>query len=177
MNSQDELYRYMQECMESMERDYERADELYYSIKQTLENMKWLKAELLDLIEKDSKLEKEKCSVYYILNADESLVKIGISKNVSNRIGNMQTSTGYYLELLNEIVFDSREEALEMESFLHKQYGEWRRKPHKIRKESEWFDGSIVADLMQRFDTKEKVLVAHKEQQKKMQESMNKFLG
>lgn len=165
MSSAEEIYHYVSQSIERLKRQKELANRFYEDADANLEEMKWIRAELIDLIDEEKKAEEDNipCSLYYITNAEMSLVKIGISNNVTNRIKNMQTSTGYYLELLKEIKFDSREEAMEAERFLHSEYGHMRRKPHKITKTSEWFDIRIVPSLMSNFDTCEKIKKAIKE--------------
>ena len=165
MSSAEEIYHYVSQSIERLKRQKELANKFYEDADANLEEMKWIRAELIDLIDEEKKAEEDNipCSLYYITNAEMSLVKIGISNNVTNRIKNMQTSTGYYLELLKEIKFDSREEAMEAERFLHSEYGHMRRKPHKITKTSEWFDIKIVPSLMSNFDTCEKIKKAIKE--------------
>lgn len=99
---------------------------------------------------------KQPCDLYFILNEEKSLVKIGISHNAMSRIKNMQTATGYYLELLHVIHFKHRYEAEEAERWLHSHYGLYRRRPI-IKKSSEWFDAEIIGDLMLNFNTAEKI--------------------
>lgn len=152
---------------------YKLSEELCTSLDSMLEDVIWMTDQVsewasMDAIEWAHKAEinakriiprsKEACSLYFIKNAELSLVKIGISGNVMGRIKNMQTSTGYYLELGNEIVFDTRTDAQNAEKFLHDHFAAFRRKPQKIKKSSEWFDICILNELMTRFNTKEKIL-------------------
>lgn len=106
----------------------------------------------------DYENQNKECYLYYILNEDKDLVKIGVSSNVKSRIKNMQTSTGYYLNLIHTIKFKDRNEAMKAESFLHRKFNKYRRTPHKdIKKTSEWFDSVIVDDLMSKYDTSDRI--------------------
>ena len=155
----------------------EKAKRLIYHIKDLeeerddfLESLKALGIELLDLEEP----EERKCAVYYILNEDKSLVKIGVSCNPIKRAQNMQTSTGWYLDILNVIWFDSRREAEDVEKYLHWRFGEYRRTPNKIFKSSEWFDATIVATLLRDYSNKEKTLVAKESHNRNKHDQMEK---
>lgn len=109
---------------------------------------------------------KEPCDLYFILNEEKTLVKIGISKNANGRIKEMQTATGYYLELLNVIHFPTREEASYAEAWLHRHYSVFRRHP-VVKKTSEWFEADIVNDLMMNYSTLEGIRRAIDDEMKK----------
>ena len=106
---------------------------------------------------------KKPCDLYFILNEEKTLVKIGISKNANGRIKEMQTATGYYLELLNVVHFPTRIEAAEAEAWLHKHYSLYRRKPI-VKKTSEWFEADIIGDLMLNYSTIEQIREALNEE-------------
>ena len=177
MGSFEEVCTYMKYLKLRFENQKREAERFYDEAQKNLDDFMWIITELaLSNSEKEQEeaiAEKRLCSVYYIANAEMSLVKIGISVNVDNRIKSMQTSTGYYLELINEIVFDSVEEARKVESWLHREFAMWRRKPHKIAKSSEWFDYCITDRLMSQYDTKEKIIKAMNDEEKVMQEVVN----
>lgn len=177
MGSFEEVCTYMKWLIRRFENQKKEAERFYDEAQKNLDDFMWIITELaLSDSEKEQEeaiIEKRPCSVYYIANAEMSLVKIGISVNVDNRIKSMQTSTGYYLELINEIVFDSVEEARKVESWLHREFGMWRRKPHKIAKNSEWFDYCITDRLMSQYDTKEKIIKAMNDEEMAMQKAMN----
>ena len=177
MGSFEEVYTYMEHLKLRFENQKREAERFYDEAQKNLDDFMWIITELAlsnsEEEQEEAIIEKRPCSVYYIANAEMSLVKIGISVNVDNRIKSMQTSTGYYLELINEIIFDSVEEARKVESWLHREFGTWRRKPHKITKSSEWFDYCITDWLMSRYDTKEKIIKAMNDEEKAMQEAMD----
>ena len=169
------LYHYVNGLLSRFEAEVHTAERMADSARENLRDIKWLKAELFDLWEKEENGEFDSitpCFVYYITNAEMSMVKIGITNNVKNRISSMQTSTGYYLKLAKAIEFDSREEAFEAERFLHKEFGYCRRKPHEIHTTSEWFDIKILDKLLSQYDSKEKIQAAIKKQRNEMKEAM-----
>lgn len=110
---------------------------------------------------------EEECYVYYIANEQDSLLKIGISGNVEQRIKSLQTSCGDELKVLHTIKFNNRKEALEAERFLHSFFERYRKKPSKINRSSEWFDFEIIYVLMDHFKTMKDI----KNEQKKASEN------
>ena len=80
-------------------------------------------------------LSKEKAEipgyVYFILNPDSNAIKIGIAKNISRRLANLQTSNAARLELLGSIQTENINKAKKLEKSLHEQFskfivrGEW----------------------------------------------------
>ena len=63
MTSNERLYQYIGNVLNNLETQKKEAEKLYERADKNYEEMKWIKAELLDLIEKDEKLEECKCSV------------------------------------------------------------------------------------------------------------------
>lgn len=80
-------------------------------------------------------LSKEKAEapswVYFVFNKDSNAIKIGIAKNVKNRLRSLQTSSPAKLELLATIKRENSRTAKELEKFLHDKFssfwitGEW----------------------------------------------------
>ena len=97
------------------------------------------------------------CSVYYIFNKEKDKVKIGISNNPLQRAKSLQTACGEEISVLHTINFPSREEAFKAEQFLHREFSQFRKKPSKVTNSCEWFDASIVDDLMKYYDTEEHI--------------------
>lgn len=179
MSDIDEVYKEIRDLKNTIEKNTRKLSRLYQeveaiseSLESAYEQVKWISDEVsewasMDAISWADKQERnanamrhkstKECSLYYITNAELSLVKIGISGNVKNRAQNMQTSTGYYLELVNEAVFSSRERAMAAEAYLHEKFGYYRRRPDKLRKTSEWFDISILDTLMRDYKTAEQI--------------------
>lgn len=179
MSDIDEVYKEIRDLKNTIEKNARKLSALYQEVETINESLasaydqvKWISDEVsewasMDALSWANKQERnannirrkstEECSLYYITNAELSLVKIGISGNVKNRAQNMQTSTGYYLELVNEIVFSSREKAMAAEAFLHDKFDYYRRKPDKLRKKSEWFDICILDTLMRDYKAAEQI--------------------
>ena len=175
LTNSEEVYWSINKLEREVQQIRSKASELFDYADEMLEYFKQLKMEVFDLVQEDKEAEPRKCSVYYILNEDKDMIKIGISGNVKQRIENMQTSTGYYLELLKEIEFDSREEALEAEAYLHDQFSAFRRKPNKIHKSSEWFSARIKDKLLRLYDSKEVISLAVKTHKEQMQKEMERI--
>lgn len=102
--------------------------------------------------------EPEKCFVYYILNEEKDKVKIGISNNPTERAKALQTASGEEISILKTVEFSTREEALDAEAFLHREFSEYRKRPSKVAKSTEWFDARIVPDLLKYYTSKENIL-------------------
>lgn len=79
---------------------------------------------------------KPPCYIYFILNCDSEAVKIGIAKNVKQRIASLQTSSPSELKLLGKIQAESVSKARELEQSLHKTFD-------KYRVRGEWFEASV----------------------------------
>ena len=109
---------------------------------------------------------KETCCVYFIINEELSLIKIGVSHDPWERIKGMQTSTGYLLDILHVIEFDDREQAMDAERFLHDYFIRDRVKKLKHKKSSEWFNAAIQNELKEKFWDKESVIREMKEDKK-----------
>ena len=107
---------------------------------------------------KKTQEEKKHCYVYYIINEARNKIKIGISNDPISRAKNIQTSSGEEIEILNIIEFDSRNEALETEEFLHKRFENFRMRPTKVSTSSEWFDIKIKDALLTCYKTKEQIM-------------------
>jgi len=121
----------------------------------------------------DENEEPEKpCFVYYILNEEKDKVKIGVSNNPMQRAKELQTASGEEIEIINTIEFKNRNEAMKAESFLHREFGMWRKKPSKVSRSCEWFDAEIVEKLMLDYDSKESVERHMKMHYDKMQYNM-----
>ena len=119
---------------------------------------------------------KEPCDLYYILNEEKNLVKIGISKNAHSRIREMQTATGYYLELFHVVHFQTRAEASEAEAWLHREFSQYQRKPPiKVKKTSEWFDICVLDDLMANYSSVSGIQKAINEESQQMREKWKIF--
>lgn len=196
MSDIDEVYKEIRDLKNTIEKNVRKLSRLYQEVEAVSESLegaydqiKWISDEVsewasMDAISWANKQElnakamrhesAKECSLYYITNAELSLVKIGISGNVKNRAQNMQTSTGYYLELVNEIVFSSREKAMAAEAYLHDKFDYYRRKPDKLRKTSEWFDISILDTLMRDYKTAEQIEKEMERIRKKDEELLNK---
>ena len=162
------LYQDMTACIKAAKRVmflYERLEDLHkelmceldtvseYSAKFEKENQ-YVIADLLDYCDQEG---DAKCFVYYILNQEKDKIKIGISNDPIGRAKNMQTSSGEELEILHTIEFPSREEAMEAERFLHQFYSDYRKRPSKIAKSSEWFDAKIKDELLKYFLSEEQI--------------------
>lgn len=76
-------------------------------------------------------------SIYLIKSLDESCYKIGVSKNPTKRIRQLQTGNSYELELIYEY---KTENAYKIESILHRRYSH-------LNKNKEWFDLSILEEV------------------------------
>ena len=196
MSDIDDVYKEIRDLKNTIEKNTRKLSRLYQeveaineSLESAYDQIKWISDEVsewasMDAISWADKQERnanamrhksaEECSLYYITNAELSLVKIGISGNVKNRAQNMQTSTGYYLELVNEIVFGSREKAMAAEAFLHDKFGYYRRKPDKLRKKIEWFDIYILDTLMRDYKTAEQIENEMERIRKKDEELLDK---
>ena len=196
MSDIDDVYKEIRDLKNTIEKNTRKLSRLYQEVEAVSESLegaydqiKWISDEVsewasMDAISWANKQElnanamrcksAKECSLYYITNAELSLVKIGISGNVKNRAQNMQTSTGYYLELVNEIVFSSREKAMAAEAFLHDKFGYYRRKPDKLRKKSEWFDIYILDTLMRDYKTAEQIENEMERIRKKDEELLDK---
>ena len=196
MSDIDEVYKEIRDLKNTIEKNTRKLSRLYQEVEAISESLegaydqvKWISDEVsewasMDAISWADKQERnanamrrksaEECSLYYITNAELSLVKIGISGNVKNRAQNMQTSTGYYLELVNEIVFSSREKAMAAEAYLHDKFDYYRRKPDKLRKRSEWFDISILDTLMRDYKTAKQIENEMERIRKKDEELLDK---
>ena len=154
--------------LENITRDTRNA---FYRLQREFEQMEieleCFKADFLDIESEDET--EESCSVYYILNREQKIVKIGVSSNVKYRLSTLQTANGSCLELLHEIEFSSRKDAMEAERALHNHFSYWRKKPAKIHKTSEWFDYKIVPSLLNDFREKEDIenLIFHERQKRK----------
>ena len=134
---------------------------------------------IIQIAMQEEEEEERPCDLYYILNEDKSLVKIGISYDAKARCKNMQTGTGYILNLIHSIRFDTREQAFESEQMLHREFANVRKKV-KITSSCEWFDANIVSVLMDKYDTKEKIIkqleIYNKHYMKSMQ-NYSAFMG
>lgn len=117
------------------------------------------------------------CYVYYIMNEYRDLVKIGISSDPVRRAKGMQTATGDELEILKTIRFKDREEAWRAEQHLHNVFGEFRKKPTKVSKTTEWFDAAIVKKLISEYDTAEKILADAEQFEKLVRTEMERCNG
>lgn len=104
--------------------------------------------------------ESKPCYVYYILNQEKDKVKIGVSSNPIGRAKDLQTASGEDIEIYHTIEFKNRNEAYEAESFLHKRFSEYRKKPTKVSKSCEWFDSEILLILMPFFHSAEQIQCA-----------------
>ena len=118
-----------------------------------------------ELLDKEPEEETEEeteipCFVYYILNEEKDKVKIGVSNNPIQRAKNLQTASGEEISIYHTIEFNNREEAMEAETFLHKEFSPWRKRPSKVSRSCEWFDIVILCDLMTYFKTAEKIRFA-----------------
>ena len=196
MSDIDEVYKSIRALKDTLKKNIRKLSTMYEELEAisrdtecAYDEIKWISDEVSEWASMDAmtwanKVEQnintsrsksgEKCSLYYITNAELSLVKVGISGNVKNRAQNMQTSTGYYLELVNEIVFSSRDKAMAAEAFLHKKFDYYRRKPDKLRKKSEWFDISILDTLMRDYKTAEQIENEMTRIRKKTEEAISK---
>jgi uncharacterized protein YoxC len=196
MSDIDDVYKEIRDLKNTIEKNTRKLSRLYQEVEAVSESLegaydqiKWISDEVSEWVSMDAiswadKQElnakamrhksAEECSLYYITNAELSLVKIGISGNVKNRAQNMQTSTGYYLELVNEIVFSSREKAMAAETYLHDKFGYYRRKPDKLRKKSEWFDICILDTLMRDYKTAKQIENEMERIRKKDEELLDK---
>lgn len=112
---------------------------------------------LFDDVDENALVLPKPCFVYYILNFEKTKVKIGISNNPVSRAKAIQTASGEEIELLHTIQFDSRQDALNAEKFLHDVFSNARKKPSKVAKSSEWFDSRICKVLLKHFYTKEQI--------------------
>lgn len=97
------------------------------------------------------------CYVYYILNEEKDKVKIGISDNPMARAKQLQTACGEEIDLHHTIKFSTRSEAESAESFLHREFSYYRKRPSKVAKTTEWFDARILGRLMADYDTADKI--------------------
>ena len=196
MSDIDDVYKEIRDLKNTIEKNTRKLSRLYQeveaineSLESAYDQIKWISDEVsewasMDAISWADKQERnanamqhksaKECSLYYITNAELSLVKIGISGNAKNRAQNMQTSTGYYLELVNEAVFSSREKAMAAEAYLHEKFGYYRRKPDKLRKKSEWFDISILNTLMRDYKTAKQIENEMERIRKKDEELLSK---
>ena len=148
------------ECLNRIDREWEIKNEYGYMLR-----------ELLDCDDDDTE-ENSPCYVYYILNEEKDKVKIGISNNPISRAKNIQTACGEEIELYHTIKFENREQAERAERFLHTEYSLYRKRPSKVAKSSEWFDATILQNLVARFDTAEKILTAEKEHETEVMRQM-----
>lgn len=117
--------------------------------------------------------EEAPCYLYYFYDKERNLVKIGISHNPSKRLKSLEGATGETLEEIGCIRFDSRAEALECESYLHKEYEAYRKRP--LHSSSEWFHGVIREHLRGVYGTKEDIKNGMAYKNKIMLEELNKI--
>ena len=105
-----------------------------------LESHEEIEKELLDA--KYSLRETPETTYLYIIEGKDShKIKIGISKNIDSRLAHLQTSNPEELEILNQMEFDYRSEALDAESLLHEYFSGYRIMPKG--KSTEWFKPDI----------------------------------
>lgn len=91
--------------------------------------------------------------VYYILDKDNDMVKIGCSSNPDSRLKSMQTATGNRLALLHSIPLDNRKNALMAERSLHKAFAHSACHAH-----NEWFAVTILYELRRDYWTRERLM-------------------
>ena len=181
------FYAYVRQASNLM-RWLKSAEEEYSNLERQIEQMRvvfhgitdefqYLIYELLDETYDEPEEETEKpCFVYYILNQEKDKVKIGISNNPLQRAKELQTASGEEIEIFHTIEFRNRDEALEAESFLHRNYSAYRRKPSKVSKSCEWFLASpILNDMMRKFGTREKVLSGIQAERKEIENATANF--
>lgn len=77
----------------------------------------------------------ESAFVYFIFNIDSQAIKIGMAKNVENRLQSIQTSSPIILEILHKIQLDSVEDAQKLEYVLHQRFSH-------LRMNGEWFEAN-----------------------------------
>lgn len=87
---------------------------------------------------------KKEAPYFVYLLSDGEYVKIGYSKNPKKRRKAVQSGNPRQIKLVAKKEVAGRNRALAIEQSLHKQYG-------KYRKVGEWFCGSILDELKQRF--------------------------
>lgn len=86
--------------------------------------------------------EKPETTFLYIIEGKDSRkIKIGISKNIDSRLANLQTSNPEELEVINQMEFDYRSEAVNAEAMLHEYLKDFRIMPKG--KSTEWFRPEI----------------------------------
>lgn len=161
----------LQDAYDKFQREYDHALELFNEIEDARKFL--LYEQLRDELYEEIEDEKE-CFLYYILNDEKNKVKIGISSNPIKRARSIQTSSGEEIELLHTISFENRKMAMDAESFLHKRFSEYRKRPSKVARTTEWFDSIIVKKLMNIFDTREKILHAKEKYEKQIVEEFQK---
>lgn len=115
------------------------------------------------------------CFVYYILNEEKDKVKIGISNNPIARAKSLQTASGEDIEILHTIEFKNREEAIEAERCLHREFSTFRKHPSKVAKTCEWFDARIVDILMKRYISRNDIINLEKQRRLELREEMSKI--
>lgn len=74
--------------------------------------------------------------VYFVRAGNRGAIKIGVARNMARRLETLQTGNAFRLNVIALIPCKSREQALAIESRLHKRFGRQR-----IR--GEWFQGNI----------------------------------
>lgn len=88
--------------------------------------------------------EKTETPYYVYVISDGEFVKIGYSKNPKKRLKAVQSGNPRQLKLAAKKEVQGRRRAKALEKSLHKQYG-------CHRKAGEWFCGSILEQLLERF--------------------------
>ena len=74
--------------------------------------------------------------LYLIRCGSRGPIKIGVAKNVENRMADLQIGNPYKLDLLAKIQCGSKAKAYDLENRLHRVYA-------RKRIRGEWFDGNI----------------------------------
>lgn len=89
--------------------------------------------------------EKTEMPYYVYVISDGEFVKIGYSKNPKKRLKAVQSGNPRQLKLVAKREVSGRRKAKALEKSLHKQYGCY-------RKSGEWFCGSVLNELLERFN-------------------------
>lgn len=89
--------------------------------------------------------QKNEAPYFVYVISDGEFAKIGYSKNPKKRIKAVQTANPKRLKLVAKKEVQGRLRAKAIEKSLHKQYG-------KHRQVGEWFCGSILEELLKRFN-------------------------
>ncbi|MBV9385782.1 MAG: GIY-YIG nuclease family protein [Chroococcidiopsidaceae cyanobacterium CP_BM_ER_R8_30] len=78
--------------------------------------------------------------IYFVLNADSNAIKIGMAKDLDQRLKSLQTSSPARLQLIKVVQLANVKEAAECETKLHRKFAHLRLSGEWFKAEKELFD-------------------------------------